>query len=70
MEPKNKFVIEFDKPPAFIYVAEGVDNEHVYIEGNKIKGWKSLELKTDMENLPEYKLMAHPVKEIEFKDIN
>lgn len=68
MENNKKFILEFDEPPAFIYVAENVDNEAVYIDGNRILGWTGLELKTKVDELPGYKLDVIPVKEI--KEVN
>lgn len=62
MEPKQKFVLEFDEPPAFIYVAESVSQEHVWINGNLQKGWTSLKLSTDMGDLANYEIKGVPIK--------
>ena len=67
MEQKKKFVLEFDEPPAFVYVAESPDKEQLYVNGNILKGWTSLELKTNMEDMPEYTIKGFVIKEYTFK---
>lgn len=62
MEPKQKFVLEFDEAPAFIYVAESPGEEHIWISGNKAKGWTSLKLTTDVEEVPTYVLKGFTIK--------
>ena len=62
MDPKEKFVLEFDEIPAFIYVAESPKVEHIYIKGNELKGWTSLELETNVEEVPNYKIEGFTIK--------
>lgn len=58
----GKFVLEFDKVPAFVYVCEEPRKEGIIINGEKIAGWRELELKTSMVEVPEYTLKAVPVR--------
>ena len=62
MEVKKKFILEFDEPPAFIYVSEEPRKEHIYLNGNKVKGWTSLEVNTNMEEVPVYKIEGYTIK--------
>ena len=62
MEEKKKFILEFDEPPAFVYVCEEPRKEHVYMNGNKIHAWTSLELNTNIEEVPTYKIEGYPLK--------
>lgn len=56
-EVKKKFVLEFDEPPAFVYVAERHNKESIYLNGEELKeAWESLELKTSVEEIPHWKI--------------
>jgi hypothetical protein len=61
---KKKFVLEFDEAPAFVYVCHelGKVQEEIYLDGEKFKRWRSLELKTNMDDAPSYTINFIPCK--------
>lgn len=52
----KKFTLTFDKPPAFIYVAEDATNERVYIHGNEIYGVTGIKVDSKADEFPSYEI--------------
>lgn len=64
MDIKKKFVLEFDEPPAFIFVSkDGVREEAVYQNGKKVKFWTGLDLHSEYGEPTTYEIEYITVKD-------
>ncbi len=64
-EPKEKFMLEYDEPPALVFVSHDSRNEEVYMHGRRIRDWTSLKIDSAIDKITEYDLGLISIKPIE-----
>ncbi|MBO1583160.1 hypothetical protein J4P91_27035 [Bacillus sp. XF8] len=61
-EPKKKFVLEFDEPPALVFVSHDSKNEEVYMHGKRIRDWTAIKIDSAIDKFTEYDLSMVSIK--------
>ncbi|MCP8970560.1 hypothetical protein [Ectobacillus ponti] len=61
---KRRFILEFDEPPAFLFVSGGghSGDETIYIQGQKVQHWTDLQLNAGVDDVTTYKIGYIAVK--------
>lgn len=52
----EKFTLTFDKPPAFICVAEDATDVRVYLHGNEVYGFTGVKFNSNVDEFPSYEI--------------
>ncbi|MGN4599641.1 hypothetical protein ACTFRN_26690 [Bacillus cereus group sp. MYBK245-2] len=55
-ESKKKYVLEFDEPPALIFVSHDSRREEVYMHGERVKDWTAIKIDSAIDKITEYDL--------------
>lgn len=58
----DKFVLEFDEPPALVFVSHDSRNEEVYMNGQRIRDWTALKIDSAIDKYTEYDLSLVSIK--------
>ncbi|PFS53463.1 hypothetical protein COK41_28760 [Bacillus cereus] len=61
-ESKKKFVLEFDEPPALVFVSHDGNNDVLYINGKGVQNWTAVKIDSAIDKYTEFDLSLLALK--------
>ncbi|HDR7526741.1 MULTISPECIES: hypothetical protein [unclassified Bacillus cereus group] len=61
-ESKKKFILEFDEPPALVFVSHDGNNDVLYINGERVQNWTAVKIDSAIDKYTEYDLSLLALK--------
>ncbi|EEM68493.1 MULTISPECIES: hypothetical protein [Bacillus cereus group] len=61
-ESKKKFILEFDEPPALVFVSRDGNNDVLYINGERVQNWTAVKIDSAIDKYTEYDLSLLALK--------
>ena len=59
---KKKFILEFDEPPALVFVSHDSTREEVYMNGNRVSNWTAIKIDSALDKYTEYDVSLVSIK--------
>ncbi|WP_346817188.1 hypothetical protein [Bacillus paramobilis] len=61
-ESEKKFILEFDEPPALVFVSHDGNNDVLYINGKGVQNWTAVKIDSAIDKYTEFDLSLLALK--------
>ncbi|MDR4942916.1 hypothetical protein RGU39_20330 [Bacillus wiedmannii] len=61
-EPKKKFVLEFDEPPALVFISHDGNDDEIYENGKGVHNWTAVKIDSAIDKYTEFDLSLLALK--------